>query len=134
MAERIVSQYKRLRMYLNSLPSNLNILNRHQQKPRLSSLDLESSQEQQRTGLAKQHRSSHEMIQKRVLQGAETTVRLLMDSCISVEEARADLKATIGSYQEVLVRIRLGTPPDNECRYYVDTKSRFSIFRFSMIL
>jgi hypothetical protein len=36
VAERISFKYKRLRMYLNSLPSNSNILNRNQQNSLLS--------------------------------------------------------------------------------------------------
>jgi hypothetical protein len=106
IAEQIAAQYKQLRTILNSLPSSSNRMNPRLQPAPPMSNDLDSAQEFARSRLASQHRAAHEMIQKRVLQAAEMTLRLLVESSsISTEEARADLKATIQSYEEVLVSV-----------------------------
>ena len=110
IAEQIAAQYKQLRAILSNLPSNSNRMNPRLQPAPPMSNDLDSAQEFARSRLSAQHRASHEMIQKRVLRAAETTLRLLVESSsISTEEARADLKATIQSYEEVLVSVVVGS-------------------------
>ena len=105
MAEKIYCQYKQLQMHLNSLPGNSNKMNPRMQES-LQQPKQGPSHERARAKLASQHRAAHEMIQRRLLRAAERTMRLLVDSFISIEEARADLKATIQSHEEILVRIQ----------------------------
>lgn len=111
MAEKVVAQYNQLHAYLDSLPkSSPRFLNRDLQKPSCSS-NLDSRQENARATLSAQHLSAHQMIQKRLLRAAESTLCMLVESYISAEAARSDLKATIRSYEEVLVRFRLRFQP-----------------------
>jgi len=101
MAEKIYCQYKQLQMHLNSLPGNSNKMNPRIQES-LQQPKQGPSHERARAKLASQHQAAHEMIQRRLLRATERTMRLLVDSFISIEEARADLKATIQSHEEIL--------------------------------
>ena len=54
--------------------------------------------------LALHHRSAHELLRKRLLSAAEGTMRSLVQYAISVDEARTELKDSLQSFEEVLVR------------------------------
>jgi hypothetical protein len=100
--ETVARQYRRLRMSLKGLPKS-NVASRVK-LPTGDSLD--QLQEAERGRMAAEHRAAHEMIRKRLLQSAETTLRYLLESSISVDEAKSDLKGAIHSYQEIMVSIR----------------------------
>ena len=110
MAKKISGEYQKLLTLLNSLP-NINsssvLFRKQQASPTNRRDDVKSALEQQRTQLEEKHRAAHRMIQKRLLRAAETTLRMLMDSCISLDVARAELKESMGAYQEVVVRTHL---------------------------
>jgi hypothetical protein len=52
--------------------------------------------------LLAEHQAAHESIQRCLLRSAETTLRLLLDDEISVDEARADLKESIKRFEGIL--------------------------------
>jgi hypothetical protein len=100
--ETVARQYRRLRMLLKGLPKS-NVASRVK-LPTGDSLD--TLQEAERGRMAAEHRAAHEMIRKRLLQSAETTLRYLVESSITVDEAKSDLKGAIQSYQEIVVSIK----------------------------
>jgi hypothetical protein len=52
-----------------------------------------------------EHRATYSIIQKRLLQSAQATMRSLVQNAISAEGARAELKEAIRSFEETLVSI-----------------------------
>ena len=114
-AEKINVQYRELQLYINNLPS----FNPNESKiadkfrrlcPPVSSYKLlrkdEAAKPRQlsRGGkMMKEHKAALELIQKRLLRAAEQILILLIEKSIDIDDARADLKATIKSYEEVLV-------------------------------
>jgi hypothetical protein len=49
-----------------------------------------------------EHRAAHDYLQRRLLRSAETTLRLLLESRITAEEARSELKQSIKKFEEIL--------------------------------
>jgi hypothetical protein len=99
IAIRLRAQYTRIQGLLKELPPFQPAFLR---KARSAPKTMEEAQAMARSKLAAQHRTSHELIRKRMLRAAQSTVRNTMDSYLSIEEARAELKGTVKSYQEVV--------------------------------
>ena len=103
MTERVSLQYKQLQRYLRTCtPKPVNPFSRFEKSTSVPK-SLESSQEDACKKLALQHRAAHEMIRKRLLRSAEMSLRLLLDSEISVDAARTELKMAMESYHHVVV-------------------------------
>jgi hypothetical protein len=105
MREKVVEQYKQLRSYLINLTrkSTLILHTRNMRGPTLSSTETSTSTPQQKySKLLEEHQAAHDSLQKRLLRSAETTLRLLLDDEIAADEARADLKASIKRFEEIL--------------------------------
>ena len=96
----IVFHHKRLKALLAGLPNKRKL---HLSLRSGSQRDVETKQQAARAQLQAHHLAAHELVQKRLLQAAEATMRLLGDSLLSFEEATTDLKASIQSFQEILV-------------------------------
>jgi hypothetical protein len=99
IAIRLRAQYIRIRGFLKELPPFQPAFLR---KAGSAPKTMEEAQAMARSKLAAQHQTSHELIRKRMLRAAESTVRNTMDSYLSIEEARAELKGTVKSFQEVV--------------------------------
>lgn len=114
VTEKVRVQYEQLRLYIDSLPSSTSPTNAVAEKFRrlcppvndykASIKKTRNRQQSRRDKLMREHRTSHELIQKRLLRAAQHILRLLMENHLSIDEARADLKATVKSFEEVLVR------------------------------
>lgn len=111
MREKISVQYKQLRTFLRGVVdqsmlsihrSNLQKLTPIVQQPDEAAPDSNSRHQHLYDNLMAEHRASHNLLQKQLLRSAETSLRLLMESSISLEEARVELKDTIKEYEGVL--------------------------------
>jgi len=101
--EKIISQakkrFRKLQAHIDSLPKTRSRL-LTQSANRFGSFPPQS----RRAQVLQEHRAAQETIQKRLLRSAESTLQSLVDSHISIEGARAELKNSIRSFEEVLVR------------------------------
>jgi len=52
--------------------------------------------------LLTEHRAAHDYLQRGLLRSAETTLRLLLESRITSEEARTEFKQSIRKFEEIL--------------------------------
>ena len=99
--EEVVSrQHKRLRLWLKNLPAS-NVMSRT--TVHSGGSDLYNVLETERLRLTAEHRAAHEMIRKRLYRSVETTLRYIMDSYISPEEAKNQIKDALQCYQGVVV-------------------------------
>lgn len=99
IAIRLRTQFKRIQGHLKDLPPfQPSFLRKPSPRPK----SLEEAQAFARSKLFAAHRASHELIRKRMLRAAESTIRNAMDSYLSIEEARNELKSTVKSYHEVV--------------------------------
>jgi hypothetical protein len=97
----VLYYHKLLKVLLTDMSSKKKL---HLFKSSGSHDSVETKQQEARALLHAHHLAAQLLVQKRLLQAAEATVRLLCDSFLSYEEATTDLKASIQSYQEILVR------------------------------
>ena len=95
-------QHQRLQALLDSLPKSRLTFRKLFQRPAEESLEVQ--QETARDRLAAEHNAAHEVIRKRLLQSAEKTSRLFLDSLLSAEEAKNNLMDDVRSFHELLVR------------------------------
>jgi len=104
--EKISEQYKQLRTSLKGITDSSMALihSRNLRGPVPSALASKSD----RTHLSAyskllgEHRAAHVYLQRRLLLSAETTLRLLLESRITAEEARTELKQSIKKFEEIL--------------------------------
>lgn len=105
LRERVAAQYSQLRQYLRNLTKKSGALlhTRNLRGPTLSFAASSPSMPQQKyQKLLEEHRAAHDSLEKRLLRSAETTLHLLLDDDIAADEARADLKASIKRFEEIL--------------------------------
>jgi hypothetical protein len=113
LREKVAVQYKQLQVFLKNVmeQSMLLMRNRHLPKPfatprqtvdATTPIDNGLKREHLYRKLTTDHRASHILLQKQLLRSAETTLRLLMEYSISLEEARVELKDTIKEYEGIL--------------------------------
>jgi hypothetical protein len=95
--------HKRLKALLAGMSSKKKL---HLSKSSVSHGNVETKRQEARALLQAHHLAAHRLVQKRLLQAAEATLRLLGDSFLSYEEATTELKASIQSYQEIMVRLQ----------------------------
>ena len=106
--EKISEQYRQLRAYLDSFTerSMAFIHSRNLRGPVPSALAGGAKSDKSHAGayakLLVEHRAAHDYLQRRLLRSAETTLRLLLESRISSEEARTELKQAIKKFEEIL--------------------------------
>jgi hypothetical protein len=103
--EKATAQYTQLRAYLKNLTQNSTALMhaRNMRGPTLSLMPgVSSGLQRKHAKLLTEQQAAHECLQKRLLRSAETTLRLLLDDDISADDARADLKASIKRFEEIL--------------------------------
>ena len=104
--EKIGEQYKQLRMFLQDVTDrSMGLIHaRNLRGPVPSALveDEDRDHLSAYSNLLQEHRAAHNYLQRGLLRSAETTLRLLMESSISAEEARSELKQTIKKYEEIL--------------------------------
>ena len=70
--------------------------------PALVSAVSPETPQQKYSKLVAEHKAAHESLQKRLLRSAETTLCLLLDGDLAADEARADLKASVKRFEEIL--------------------------------
>jgi hypothetical protein len=112
LQEKIVEQYKQLRTFLQDVTNrSMDLIHsRNLRGPVPSALDNDKSRasasDQNHLStyscLLTEHRAAHDYLQRRLLRSAETTLRLLLESSITAEEARTELKQTITKFEEIL--------------------------------
>jgi len=107
--EKITEQYKQLRSFLQTITNRSMALihTRNLRGPVPSALVEKSSTSSNNNlgayaHLLTEHRAAHDYLQQRLLRSAETTLLLLLESSITVEEARTELKHTIKRFEEIL--------------------------------
>jgi len=111
--EKITEQYKQLRSFLQTITNRSMALihTRNLRGPVPSALVEKNSSTSSGGGgsqlgayahLLTEHRAAHDYLQQRLLRSAETTLLLLLESSITVEEARTELKHTIKRFEEIL--------------------------------
>ncbi|KAG7362053.1 hypothetical protein IV203_025719 [Nitzschia inconspicua] len=108
MRDKVAAQYSQLRNLLQKLTakSAMQFQNRNMMGPTLTlTLTDKLTPREKYDKLMEEHRAAHDSLQKRLLRSAETTLRLLLDDDISADEARADLKASIKRFEEILYDI-----------------------------
>eukprot|EP00980_Cylindrotheca_fusiformis_P012907 scaffold3214_cov113-Cylindrotheca_fusiformis.AAC.4 len=99
IAMKLRNQFGRIQGLIKELPPfQPAFLRKASPKPK----SLEEAQVMARSKLGADHRASHERIRKCMLRSAESTIRNAMDSYLSIEDARNELKETIKSYHEVV--------------------------------
>jgi hypothetical protein len=111
LRDRVSVQYKQLQVFLKNVTEQSMLLLRRRQLQKHSPIprqsteaphDIHAQQKHLYDQLMAEHRASHLLLQKQLLRSAETTLRLLMESCISLEEARLELKDIIKEYEGIL--------------------------------
>lgn len=102
MASRAGVQYKHIEQLIKALPPHKPAFLRRQQKS-LPFANIEKAQEHARNLLVDEHRAAHLLIRRRMLQAAQSTLRSVLESHITVEDARTELKSTLDSYQGIVV-------------------------------
>jgi len=104
--ERINEQYKQLRIFLqNFTDQSMKLIHsRNLRGPVPSALDNRKHLDAQ-SKLLEEHRAVHNCLQKGLLQSAEKVLRLLKESRITPEEARAELKHCIVKFGKILYDI-----------------------------
>ena len=108
--EKILEQYKQLRSFLKGITDRSMALihSRNLRGPIPSALAGSAKAKSDDVHvsvyakLLAEHRAAHDYLQRRLLQSAETTLRLLLESRITPEEARTELKQSIKKFEEIL--------------------------------
>jgi len=112
LQEKITEQYKQLRTFLQDVTNrSMDLIHsRNLRGPVPSALDNDKSRSSAAdqnhlstySCLLTEHRAAHDYLQRRLLRSAETTLRLLLESSITTEEARTELKQTITKFEGIL--------------------------------
>ena len=107
--EKISEQYHQLRTFLKSITDRSMALihSRNMRGPVPSALASaaarkDASHVSAYSKLLAEHRAAHDYLQTRLLRSAEATLRLLLESRITAEEARTELKQSIKKFEEIL--------------------------------
>ena len=103
--EKISEQYHQLRTFLKSITDKSMALihSRNMRGPVPSALaKKDTAHVSAYSKLLAEHRASHDYLQTRLLKSAEATLRLLLESRITAEEARTELKQSIKRFEEIL--------------------------------
>lgn len=104
--EKISEQYKQLRTSLKGITDRSMALihSRNLRGPVPSALASKSDRTHLSaySKLLAEHRAAHDYLQRRLLLSAETTLRLLLESRITADEARTELKSSIKKFEEIL--------------------------------
>ena len=107
--EKISEQYQQLRVFLKSITARSMALihSRNKRGPVPSALASVAVQNDAThlsaySKLLAEHKAAHDYLQRRLLRSAETTLRLLLESDITAEEARTQLKSSIKKFEEIL--------------------------------
>lgn len=107
--EKISEQYQQLRAFLKSITARSMALihSRNKRGPVPSALASGAAQNDAThlsaySKLLAEHKAAHDYLQRRLLRSAETTLRLLLESAITAEEARTQLKNSIKKFEEIL--------------------------------
>ena len=107
--EKISEQYHQLRSFLKSITARSMALihSRNMRGPVPSALASRTAKKDEAhlsaySKLLAEHRAAHDYLQTRLLRSAETTLRLLLESRITADEARTELKRSIKKFEEIL--------------------------------
>jgi len=107
--EKISEQYQQLRTFLNGVTDSSMALihSRNLRGPVPSALASRAAKSERAhlsaySKLLTEHRAAHDYLQRRLLRSAETTLRLLLESRITAEEARIEFKQSIKKFEEIL--------------------------------
>jgi len=107
--EKISEQYQQLRAFLKTISARSMELihSRNMRGPAPSALASEPAQSDAThlsaySKLLAEHKAAHNYLQRRLLRSAETTLSLLLESRITAEEARTELKHSIKKFEEIL--------------------------------
>jgi hypothetical protein len=109
LREKISEQYNQLRAFLKGITERSMALihSRNSKGPVPSALAPSGAKRNKAhigaySKLLAEHRATHDYLQKRLLLSAETTLRLLMESRITAEGARSELKQSMKKFEEIL--------------------------------
>lgn len=109
LQEKISEQYQQLREFLKKITARSMELihSRNLRGPVPSALASGVAQSDAThlsaySKLLTEHKAAHDYLQRRLLRSAETTLLLLLESRITAEEARTELKNSIKKFEEIL--------------------------------
>ena len=107
--EKVFEQYKQLSTFLKGMTSHsmafIHSRNLIGPVPSALASGAAKSDKTHVIGYSKlltEHRATHDYLQRRLLRAAETTLRLLLESRITPEEARTELKQSMRKFEEIL--------------------------------